>query len=276
MRDPLYDTDRQINPFVSRTLNFHMKKASPRSNADAAKETSLTFSSDGYRLQGILHLPDVPHPNLIVGSHGLYSSGASPKQFELACRCCQMGLAYFRFDHRGCGRSDGRFEKVTTLAGRCNDVVDAVAFLRKKFALGTKLGLFGSSLGGATCLAAAGILTPLRLVTLAAPVDSRSILRATEKQAPPVEPLFFKDTFQFDLRQDLGAIKGLLIIHGDRDEVIPPSHADIIFEHVGNPKKRLFVSGGDHRLSRRDHQQRFIRETLDWFKPLTKHSSVDR
>lgn len=276
MRDPLYDADPQINPFVSRTLIFHMNKASPRSNADAAKETILAFSSDGYRLQGTLHLPDVPHPNLIVGSHGLYSSGASPKQCELAGRCCQMGLAYFRFDHRGCGRSEGRFEKVTTLAGRRNDVVDAVAFLRKKFDLGPKLGLFGSSLGGATCLAAAGVLTPFRLVTLAAPVDSHSILTASTKHEAPVPPLFFKDAFQFDLRQNLGAIKGLLIIHGDDDEVIPPPHADIIFEHVGNPKKRLFVSGGDHRLSRRDHQRRFIRETLDWFKPLTKHSSVDR
>lgn len=253
-----------------------MQKVSPRTNTDAAKETIIAFASDGYRLQGTLHLPDVPHPNLIVGSHGLYSNGDSPKQFELACRCCQMGLAYFRFDHRGCGRSEGDFEKVTTLAGRCNDMVDAVAFLRKNFKIGPKLGLFGSSLGGATCLAAAGILAPLRLVTLAAPVDSRSILTATEKNTAPVEPMFFKDAFQFDLRQDLKAITGLLVIHGDCDEVIPPPHAVIIFEHVREPKKFYILSGGDHRLSRRHHQQRFINETLDWFKPLTKHPSVDR
>lgn len=248
-----------------------MNKPSPRANTDAEKLTALAFSSDGYRLQGTLHLPDVPHPNLIVGSHGLYSSGDSPKQSELAGRCCQLGLAYFRFDHRGCGRSDGHFERVTTLAGRRNDLVDAVAFLRAEFNLGPKLGLFGSSLGGATCLAAAHILEPFRLVTLAAPVDSRSILTATAKHEAPVPPLFFKDAFQFDLRQDIGAISGLFVIHGDGDEVIPPSHAEIIFDHVRDPKKLFFVSGGDHRLSRRDHQQQFMSETLDWFKPLTKH-----
>jgi len=256
--------------------DYLMNKSFSRTTADAEKETTLSFASDGYRLQGTLHLPPVPQPNLIVGSHGLYSSGDSPKQSELAGRCCQMGLAYFRFDHRGCGGSEGRFESVTTLAGRRNDLVDAVAYLRKEFNLGPKLGLFGSSLGGATCLAAAGMLTPFRLVTLAAPVDSRSILTATEKHDAPVEPMFFKDAFQFDLRQDLSTISGLLVIHGDGDEVIPPPHAEIIYEGVRDPKKLLFVSGGDHRLSRRDHQQQFIRETLDWFKPLTNHPSVDR
>lgn len=253
-----------------------MNNPSLRANTAAEKVTALAFSSDGYRLQGTLHLPDVPHPNFIVGSHGLYSSGDSPKQSELADRCCQLGLAYFRFDHRGCGRSEGRFEKVTSLTGRRNDLVDAVAFLRTEFNLGPKLGLFGSSLGGATCLAAASILSPFRMVTLAAPVDSRSILTATAKQEAPVPPLFFKDAFQFDLRRNIGAITGLLVIHGDSDEVIPPPHAAFIFERVGDPKKRLIVSGGDHRLSRRDHQQQFVRETLDWFKPLTKPPTVDR
>lgn len=253
-----------------------MKKPFARTAAKAKKEIALSFTSDGYRLQGFLHLPDVPQPNLIVGSHGLYSSSDSPKQSVLARLCCQAGLAYFRFDHRGCGRSQGRFEEVTTLTGRRNDIVDAVAYLRKEFKLGPKLGLFGSSLGGATCLAAAGMLTPFRMVTLAAPVDSHSILAAAEKHEAPVEPVFFKDAFQFDLRQDLETISGLLVIHGDHDEVIPPPHAAIIYEHVGDPKKLLFVSDGDHRLSRRDHQQLLMRESLDWFITLTNHSSVDR
>lgn len=256
--------------------NYLMNKPFPRTRADAEKERTRSFASDGYRLQGTLHLPDVPQPNLIVGSHGLYSSGDSPKQLELAARCCQMGLAYFRFDHRGCGRSEGRFEKVTTLAGRGNDLIHAVTYLRTEFNLGPKLGLFGSSLGGATCLAAAGMLTPFRLVTLAAPVDSRSILEATEKHDAPVEPMFFKEAFQFDLRQELGTITGLLVIHGDDDEVIPPPHAKIIYERVRDPKKLLFVTDGDHRLSRRDHQQQLFRETLDWFKPLANYPSVNR
>lgn len=242
----------------------------------AGKETRLAFPSDGYRLQGTLHLPDRLTPNLIVGSHGLYSSGNSPKQVELAHRCCQMGIAYFRFDHRGCGRSQGRFEAVTTLPGRRNDLLDAVSFLRKTFSFGPQLGLFGSSFGGTTCLAAAGILKPSRLVTLAAPVDSRSILAAVEKDEAPVAPLFFKDVFQFDLRDELVAISDLLVIHGDKDEVIPSSHAEVIFKRAHSPKKLLFITGGDHRLSRRNHQQEFISETMNWLKPLTNPLPNDR
>jgi alpha-beta hydrolase superfamily lysophospholipase len=246
------------------------------SDTGYGSETELTFRSDGLRLQGILHLPEEPRPHLVVGSHGLYSSGASPKQRGLAVGCCRMGLAYFRFDHRGCGRSEGRFADVTTLAGRRNDLLDAVAFLRNTYALDTGLGLFGSSFGGATCLAAAGALRPQRLVTLAAPVDSRSILAAAEALDPPVEPRFFKETFQFDLRDAIRAVDGILVIHGDRDEVIPPSHADIIFERVAEPKRQLLISGGDHRLSRTDHQQQFMQAALDWLKPLTNPPTADR
>jgi alpha-beta hydrolase superfamily lysophospholipase len=253
-----------------------MAKSVSAPNVYTGKETRLTFPSDGYRLQGTLHLPDRLAPNLIVGSHGLYSSGDSPKQVELAHRCCQMGIAYFRFDHRGCGRSEGRFETVTTLPGRRNDLMDAVSFLRKTFGFGPQLGLFGSSFGGTTCLAAAGTLKPSRLVTLAAPVDSRSILAAVEKDEAPVAPLFFKDVFQFDLCDELGDISDLLVIHGDQDEVIPSRHAEIIFKRARDPKKLLFIAGGDHRLSRRNHQEQFVSETMDWLKPLTSSRLSDR
>jgi alpha-beta hydrolase superfamily lysophospholipase len=221
------------------------------------------------RLHGILHMPAAPYPSLVVGSHGLYSTGASPKQCALAADCCRMGLAYFRFDHRGCGRSEGRFEAVTSLAGRRNDLIDAVACLRERYPLGTGLGLFGSSMGGATCLAAAFALKPERLVTLAAPVDSRSILTAAARHEAPVAPLFYGDTFQFDLRDDIGRIGNILVIHGMDDEVIPVRHADVIFQHSREPKKQLLLEGGDHRLSRPEHQQHFMAAAREWFKPLT-------
>ena len=242
-------------------------------NTTAHPQIPLVFSAEGLQLQGTLHMPERPYPNLIVGSHGLYSSGNSPKQASLARECCRMGIAYFRFDHRGCGRSEGRFEEVTTLAGRRRDLVAAVAFLRAEFPLGDGLGLFGSSLGGATCLAAAPLLKPDRMVTLAAPVDSRSILSAASK-VPPVEPLFFRDAFQFDLRDLLREISGLLVIHGQDDEVIPAGHADLIYEQVRDPKKLLSIPGGDHRLSQKADQRQFTAAALDWFRPLTQPSKA--
>lgn len=236
--------------------------------APKASEIELIFRSDRLQLKGVLHLPRHPQPPLVIGSHGLYSSGASPKQIALAHRCAQMGMAYFRFDHRGCGRSQGTFEAVTTLAGRRDDVMNAEAFLRSRFDLGEALGLFGSSFGGATCLAAARMLQPQRLVTLAAPVDSRSILAAVRGPGPAVAPVFFQEAFQFDLRTDLAFIQGLLVIHGSRDEVIDPGHAQTIYDGAAPPKERLILADGDHRLSRADHQQVFLEAALDWLRPL--------
>jgi len=238
-----------------------------RQKGPSAGEIKCAFPSEGLLLKGALHIPDQPFPNLIIGSHGLYSSGDSPKQVALALACRRRGVAYFRFDHRGCGRSEGRFEEVTSLAGRRRDLVDAAAFLRTEFPLGDGLGLFGSSFGGAACLAAAPLLSPNRIVTLAAPVDSRSILSAAEA-SPPVEPLFRGPAFQFDLRGDLRSIADLLVVHGEDDTVIPPEHARVIYNGAREPKKLLAIPGGDHRLSQKTHQQRFMDATVAWFRPL--------
>ena len=263
---PLYESAGQINA----GRNPSMKDGMPNLKQEqkgAPPPIGCTFSSDDFRLQGTLHLPQQPNPNLIVGSHGLYSSGDSPKQVALARACSQMGIAYFRFDHRGCGRSEGHFEAVTSLGGRRQDLIDAVAFLRAEFSLESGLGLFGSSFGGATCLAAAPRLAPNRMVTLAAPVDSRSILAAHEA-VPPVAPPFRDAALQFDLRGNLKSITNLLVIHGEADTTIPPDHARLIYNGVGDPKRLLTIPGGDHRLSQTDHQQRFMDAALDWFHPL--------
>jgi alpha-beta hydrolase superfamily lysophospholipase len=178
-----------------------------------------------------------------------------------------LGIAYFRFDHRGCGRSEGGFKEVTRLAYRRQDLIDAVMYLRTEFYLGSAVGLFGSSFGGATCLAAAPLVKPNRMVTLAAPVDSRSILAAT-KAKPPVEPPFLDAAFQFDLSNAIRSISNLLVIHGADDATIPISHARQIYNGLSEPKKLLIIPGGDHRLSQKDHQQCFMDATLNWFRPL--------
>ena len=89
----------------------------------------ISFFSDGLKLKGYLHLPSANRPPVVIGSHGLFSSSSSPKQIALADQCNRFGIAYFRFDHRGCGRSEGQFEGVTSLEARCRDLADAVAVI---------------------------------------------------------------------------------------------------------------------------------------------------
>ena len=137
------------------------------------KLVEIRFDSDDLVLCGTLHLPANDHPPIIIGSHGLYSNRNSPKQIALARACNALEMAYFRFDHRGCGSSQGEFEQVTSLANRCTDLKMAVAAIKNRPEIGPGIGLFGSSMGGTVCLSTAAMIEANTVVTFAAPLCSR-------------------------------------------------------------------------------------------------------
>lgn len=223
---------------------------------------TVAFSSDGYRLKGVLHLPGKGRPPVVVGSHGLLSSSASPKQMALAHQCNAAGMAYFRFDHRGCGASQGRFTEVTSLAARVQDLVDAVRAVRARADTGAPIGLFGSSMGGAVCLAAAGRVGAEVLVTFAAPCRSRSIRFADSKSSDLSESL--ERQLQFDIADTVEGVRNVLVFHGDADEVVPFSEATEIFERLATPRRLFRQKGGDHLMSDAVHQATFTREAVRW------------
>ena len=233
------------------------------------EQRRLAFTCDGLRLEAVLHRPSADTPPVVIGSHGLFSNGDSSKQITLAHALNELGIAFLRLDHRGCGRSSGVFDTVTTLEGRVRDLSTAVRVLESDLDYPFRLGLFGSSLGGSTCLAAAPDLKPARMVTLAAPADSRSLLaRARLDPAADLPSVFERDALQFDLADRLAAIDNLLVIHGEADEVVPVTHARRIYAASREPKRLMINPGGDHRVSDPEHQQAFIQACRDWFAPL--------
>lgn len=228
----------------------------------------VEFSSDGYRLKGTLHLPAAQSPAIVIGSHGLLSSSDSPKQIELARKCNSLGIAFFRFDHRGCGESQGDFTKVTSLSARSNDLLSAVRLMRENAETGNRIGLFGSSLGGTACLSAAHEACAESLVIFAAPVRSSTVNHTIEKQSRAYDPqrLLDKLDLDFDISDKLGNIYKILIFHGEADKVVPFSNALEIYQRVGNPKKLIRQPGGDHLMSHKAHQKQFIKQAALWFK----------
>ncbi len=220
----------------------------------------IVFQSDRLSLSGTLHRPGVEHPALVIGCHGLLSSSESPKQTELAKACHARGIAFFRFDHRGCGQSEGLFREVTSFEGRCNDLKSALKQMRSRSDFGKKRGLFGSSLGGAVCLAVAAEYAPSSLVTVAAPFRSRSI-DIPEDHSGAFNPRLL----QFDIQEKLSKIANSYIFHGDADAVVPPSQAVEIYNRAGEPKKITLQKKGDHRMSKRSHQNDFVSAAAKWF-----------
>jgi alpha-beta hydrolase superfamily lysophospholipase len=227
----------------------------------------MEFKTDGLRLRGTLHRPPRPLPPVVIGLHGLLSDSTSPKQIALAECCNRKGIAYFRFDHRGCGTSQGRFQEVTTLENRCRDLLSAAALIRSQPDLDDRIGLFGSSLGGTVCLASAHRIAPAALVTLAAPLKSASVSRSRViGGAGPGLPIsFYRQNLRFDIAGCLGGIRNLLIVHGESDDIVPVSNARTLFHAVSAPKRLIVQPGGDHRVSNPEHQRQFLRHASLWF-----------
>jgi alpha-beta hydrolase superfamily lysophospholipase len=229
------------------------------------RQRSIIFIAEGLELSGVLHLPAGQPTAVIVGCHGLMADKNSPKQIELARGCTDIGMAYFRFDHRGCGQSDGVFNRDTTLENRISDLTAAVHTVQETFGKTMPVGLFGSSLGGTVCLATAFKLVPFAIVTLAAPVKSRSI-RMPESSPESLKQEIGSTGLTFDIAAEMAAIHHILVVHGSDDETVPVENAGTIFELAGKPKKRLLLDGGDHRISNTALQKQFIQATVQWFK----------
>ena len=185
----------------------------------------------------------------------------------------QSGIAFFRFDHRGCGQSQGDFIKDTSLEKRTADFLAAVTQVLSLKKTGSRIAVFGSSMGGATCVNAWNDLDGLPAVLCggvlcSAPVKSRSIenipTHATDSR--PALPLsFFRDNLLFNITEKSRRLHHVLIFHGDADDVVPVSNAHDIYNRAKNPKQLIIHRNGDHQMTSKKDQTQFEIETLAWY-----------
>lgn len=241
---------------------------------------TIIFNADGYKLTGTLHLPEnptsSPPPPLVIGCHGLLANRNSPKQISLAQACNAQGLAYLRFDHRGCGESQGEFHAVTSLTARCSDLTQVIATMQKNPLVGAIAALFGSSFGGTVVLAHAADHPSPTLITYAAPMDSKSISRADirDNQGQRPDTALLTDALAFDLAPKLAKIGNVLVVHSLNDETVPVEHAHRIHAAASDPKKLVILQGGDHRMSDPNHQRLFESLFIDWLKNSNTNPTV--
>ncbi|HCY88022.1 MAG TPA: damage-inducible protein CinA [Desulfobacteraceae bacterium] len=240
------------------------------------KTVETQFTADHLTLRGILHLPETAAPPLVVGSHGLEGSLHSAKQLVLSRLLPAMGIAFFRFDHRGCGSSDGNFVTDTSLDKRTRDYTAAVGHVLGLRLTSDRIALFGSSMGGATCINAWAKLTaagtpPLGGILCAAPVVSRSIrnIPVEANDNRPALPLrFFAENLLFNLLDKASALHHMMIFHGDADEIVPVSNAHDLYAAMAAPKEKIIHQGGGHQMSDPAHQADFEARAQDWYKKI--------
>ncbi|MFT3953227.1 MAG: alpha/beta fold hydrolase [Piscinibacter sp.] len=140
-------------------------------------------------------------------------------------------------DYRGYGKSSGRIESESQLHADVSAVWDAVA---PRYA-GKRVVLFGRSLGTALAATLAAQVQP-DLTMLVSPYRSMVALAAQHYPWVPAALL------RYPLRTDerIAAIRTpVLLLHGDRDELIPPAHSEAL-RAIARQARLVIVPGGGH------------------------------
>jgi alpha-beta hydrolase superfamily lysophospholipase len=230
---------------------------------------TIRFISDDHQLVGDLHIPDTGRAPVVIGCHGLLANRQSPKQITLAAALNNLGLAYLRFDHRGCGDSQGTWDSRTLLADRCRDLYHAILTMQSHSAISAVAGLFGSSFGGTIAMATAAAHPVPRIVTYAAPITSSTVHQkaaADQIQAHNALSTNQLSALAFDIRPQLPLLANILVLHAEDDEIVPCDHARQIYQAAREPKKLILFSDGDHRLSDPNKQHQFVEACADWYR----------
>lgn len=220
----------------------------------------------GKTLAAALHLPDGPRPACVIVSHGLFSSKDSPKLVAVGEYFSAHGIAVLRYDHRGCGQSEGDVAR-TTVASRLADLACMADLASDHPRLGESIGLLGSSMGGFISLLHTERDSRIRALAL---WSTPAFIRHPERDAPPGSALqraaFLADARDYDARELAPGVHTCLILHGGADDLVPPFHAQAVHRAVHPPKRLEVFPGADHKFSDPDIRTRATRLSFRWFR----------
>lgn len=231
---------------------------------------AIRFQSGGFSLAGVLHMPSVKTPPLVIGSHGLLADGDSEKQIALAESLSKLGVAFFRFHHRGSGDSEGKLAD-TSIATRVEDIVSAWKMFSGREDIGRPFGLFGSSIGAASCIAAWSAIRPAATFLAAPPIKGSVLLThnpATAiaiSEASGLPESFFRVNLNYDLTENIPGIRNVFIVHGTEDQVVPVQDGHTCYELAAEPKRFIAFEGGDHRITNPAHQKILLKKAVEFF-----------
>ena len=220
----------------------------------------------GENLAATLHLPNEPHPACVIVSHGLFSSKESPKLIAVGEHFSAHGMAVLRYDHRGCGQSEGNMAD-TTVAARLADLRCMVDLAANHPCLGGSMGLLGSSMGGFISLFYMGQDPRIRALAL---WSTPAFLRQPERDAPPGSGLqraaFLADARDYDARRLAPSVDTCLVLHGGADDLVPPFHARLLHQAVHPPKHLEVFPDADHKFSAANTRERATQLSFQWFR----------
>jgi len=249
-------------------------------------ENTVAFLNEhGEKLAGTLHLPEKSADRAVIWGHCFTCSRHTTVLRDISKKLEEKGIASLRFDFSGNGQSEGDFSH-TSYSRHIAEMKQAVNFLSEKgfscFAAG------GHSMGAAIAVLAAERMAAESLnikavCALAGRLgtgklsqiftrDQMEELRQTGRvsfvsrgRKLELREDFFTDMQKYDLAETVANLKiPLMVIHGDKDEVISVENALDAKKH--NPCAELeIVRDADHMFLNPGHRAEIAERAAAWF-----------
>jgi fermentation-respiration switch protein FrsA (DUF1100 family) len=216
-------------------------------------------TSDGLRLDGWFILPTTQPGSAFIFVHGL---GANRSELlDEAAMFARRGYGALLIDLRNHGTSEGT---MTTLGyAEVEDVRAAVQYLFTRSEVDPqRIGLLGHSMGAATVLRAAARIPQARVVIAESAFTSlddniaEGVQGLTGLPPVPFAPLviwFGERETGMNIQQvrpidDVPLIspRGVMLIHGARDPIIPVRNSEQLYQVAHEPKQLYIVSNAEH------------------------------
>lgn len=203
-----------------------------------AFEEVFFSTDDGVRLHGWF----VPYPGAkttLLWFHG-NAGNISHRVDNMRLLHHKVKVHIFIFDYRGYGRSEGRVSE----EGTYSDGEAALRYLRSRTGVDPdSIIFFGRSLGAAVAAEMAARHGCLGLI-LETPFASIGEMARVAFPLLPIGPLL---RTRYDVVQTIKRVKApLLVVHGDRDEVVPYAQGKKVFEAAPEPKEFYTIPGAHH------------------------------
>jgi uncharacterized protein len=226
------------------------------------ERASVTVSDESIALA--LHIPDGAGSfPCVLACHGLGASKESEKYLLLGDVLPRAGIALARFDFRGCGASSG-VESETTVATRIDDAIAVLERLGKHPRLDGRIGVLGSSMGGFVALHVAALAADaVPVVTWNAPSDFTRMTRPDS--ASGLGRAFFEEIASGRYVSTPRGLRKHFVIQAAADDVVLPTHGEMLYARAAEPKRLLTIAGADHRLSDTTHRREAVDASQEWF-----------
>lgn len=211
------------------------ESATPR-DLGVAFEPMTIETRDGERLR----VWTLPHPTpeaIVVYFHG--NGGNLSVWTPILAGVQRQGFTVIAFDYRGYGESTGK----PTERGLYRDVDALLDRVWRDALPAQSIVYWGRSLGTTMAAYAATVRQPSAVILESGFPDARSLIRSS----PPMAFLSLFSTYRFPTAELMQRVHApALVLHGDRDSVVPYALGQQLFERIREPKQFVTLRGADH------------------------------